>query len=57
MCEYNFMRKERYPLEGFVAIRVGAADEFVLAIGPAHEFGRAELADDLLAMPLRNKVI
>ena len=40
-----------------MAIRVGSANEFVLAIGPAQEFGRAELTNNLPAMTLWNEVI
>jgi hypothetical protein len=57
MREYDFVRKEGHPLEGFVAVCVAAADELVLAVGPAHEFGRAKLTNDLQAMALRKDVI
>jgi hypothetical protein len=52
MREDNFMRKQRDPFKGFVAVRVGSTNEFVLAVAPAHEFGRAELANDPLVVAL-----
>jgi hypothetical protein len=57
MGEHNFMREQRYPFKGFVAVSVGAANEFVLAIGPAQELGRAELTNDPLVVALWNEVI
>ncbi|HEX4348802.1 MAG TPA: hypothetical protein VH251_00370 [Verrucomicrobiae bacterium] len=40
-----------------MAVGVGSANEFVLAIRPTHEFGRAELANNLLVVALWNEVI
>jgi len=57
MREHNFVRKQRNPFKGFVAVGGGPANEFVLAIGPAQEFGRAELANNLPAMTLRDEMI
>jgi hypothetical protein len=40
-----------------MAVRIGSADEFVLAIGSAHEFGGAKLMNDPLAGVVRNDLI
>jgi hypothetical protein len=57
MSEHNFMGKQRNPFNGGVAIRMGPANEFVLAGGTAHQFGVAELTDDLPAAAFGNDVI
>ena len=50
--EHDFMREERRPFKGSGAVGIGAADKLVLAVGPANQFGVAELSDDLAAVAL-----
>ena len=54
--EHDFMREERRPFKGGGAGGGGAADQLVLAVGPAYQLGVAELADDLAAVALRDDV-
>ena len=54
--EHDFMREERRSLKGGGAVGVGAADQIVLAVGLADQFGCAELPDDLAAVALRDEV-
>ena len=54
--EHDFMGEERRPFKGVGAVGIGAADKFVLAVGPANQFGCAELADDLVAAALRDDI-
>src|ERR1017187_10794874 len=56
MREHDFMREERRPFKGVGAVGVGAADEFVLAVGLPYQFGVAKLADDLAAVALRDDI-
>jgi len=56
VCEHNFMGEERRPFKGVGAVGIGAADKFVLAVGPAYQFGVAELSDDLAAVALGDDV-
>jgi hypothetical protein len=56
MCEHNFVREEGRPLVSRDAVGVGAADEFVLAVGQPDKFGLTELADKATAEALRNDV-
>ena len=54
--EHDFMREERCPFKGAGAVGVRAADKLVLAVGKFDEFGLTELADDLVAVALRDDV-
>ena len=56
MREHDFMGEERRPFKGGGAVSIGAAEEFVLAVGLANQFGVAELADDLAAVALGDDV-
>ena len=55
--EHDFMGEERRPFKRAGTVGVGAADQLVLAVGPANQFCRAELADDLAAVALRDDVL
>ena len=54
--EHDFVGEERGPLEGGGAVGIGAADEFMLAIGEFYEFGPSKLLDQLLATALGNQI-
>ena len=54
--EHDVVGEEGNPLDGGDAVGRGAADQFVLAAGLFHQFGLAELADDLKAVALRNQI-
>ena len=54
MGEHDFVGEERGPFEGGGAVGVGAADEFVLAVGEFYEFSPTKLLDHLLATALGN---
>jgi hypothetical protein len=54
--EHDFMGEERRPFKGVGTVSVGAADQLVLAVGLANQFGVAELADNLVAVALRDDV-
>jgi hypothetical protein len=54
--EYDFVGEERDPFEGGGAVVVGAANQFVLAIGDFYQSGLAELADEAGAETLENDV-
>ena len=56
MSEDDFVREERDPFKGGVAICIRATDELVLAIGVADETGATELADEPGAEALRYQV-
>jgi len=50
MREYNFVGEERHPFKGVGTVGIGAADQFVLAVGEPHEFGLTELANQFRAI-------
>lgn len=52
MGEHDFMGEERRPFKGGGAVGITAADQLVLAVGLANQFGVAKLADDLAAVAL-----
>ena len=54
--EHDFVGEERGPLKGSGAVGIGAADEFVLAVGEFYEFGTTKLLDQLLATALGNQI-
>ena len=54
--EHNFMGEQRGPFIGGGTVGIGAAEEFMLAVGPANQLGVAELADDMVAVALRDEV-
>lgn len=54
--ENDFMREERRPLKGVGTVGLGAADKFMLSVRLAYQFGVAKLADDLVAVALREEV-
>ena len=54
--EHDVMREERRPFKGVGAVGVGAADQFVVAVGLANQFGVAELSNNLAAVALRDDV-
>ena len=51
--EHDFMGEERGPFKSGGAVGVGAADEFVLAIGQPDKFGLSELANEVAAPPAK----
>jgi hypothetical protein len=53
MREHDFIGEKRRPFKGIGAVGVSAADQLVLTVGSANQFGVAELADDLAAVALR----
>jgi hypothetical protein len=55
--EHDFMREERRPLKGVGTVGIGAANQFMLAVGVANEFGVAELPDDLFAITFGNEIV
>jgi hypothetical protein len=55
--EHDLMREVRRPFKGVGTISVGATEEFMLAVVESDEFGVAELADDLFAIPFWNEVL
>jgi hypothetical protein len=54
--ENNFVREERSPLEGGGSIGLGAAVEFVLAVGQTNQFSLAKPADEPAAMTLQKQI-
>ena len=54
--EHDFMREEGRPFEGVGAVGIGAADQLMLAVGLANQFGVAELADDLVEVALGDDI-
>ena len=56
MREHDFMGEERRPFKCSRPISVGAANQFMLAVGVANEFGVAKLPDDLFTIAFRNDV-
>ena len=56
MREDDFVGEDRRPFEGGGAIGVSTADEFMLPVGQADEAGFAELADEVVALPLGNQI-
>lgn len=57
MREHNFMGKQRNPFKRRRAIRVRAADQFMLAVPMPDQLGIAKLLDDPARRPLRNEMI
>ncbi len=54
--EHDFVGEEGGPLKGGGAVGIGAAEEFVLAIGLANQLGVAKLAADPAAAALGKEV-
>ena len=54
--EDDFVGEQRGPFKGGGAVGIGAADEFVLAVGKFNEFGPSKLLDHLLATALGNQI-
>jgi len=50
MREHDFMREERHPFEGVGTVGIGAADQFMLAVGKFDEFGLTKLTDQFGAI-------
>jgi len=50
MREHDFVGEERHPFEGVSAVGIGAADEFMLAVGESDEFGLTKLTDEFGAI-------
>ena len=50
MREYNFMGEERHPFKGVGTVGIGAADEFMLAVGEPDKFSLTELTDQSRAI-------
>jgi hypothetical protein len=49
MREHDFMCEQRNPFKGGGAVCIGAANEFMLAVGHFDEAGLTESADELIA--------
>ena len=56
MAEHDFVGEQGGPLKGGGTVGIGAAKEFVLAVGLADQCGIAELADDLAAAAVRKEM-
>ena len=56
MREHDFVGEERHPFEGVSAVGIGAAYEFMLAVGKFDEFSLTKLTDQFGAVAQWNQI-